>query len=52
MPNHFQNALEQKKDDLIVKLLDRGIYKTKNHQLYELSLSELERAYRQLSKTN
>ncbi|GGL45530.1 Fur-regulated basic protein FbpA [Sporolactobacillus putidus] len=52
MPNHFQNANEQKKDDLIVKLLDRGIYKTKNQQLYELSLSELEHAYQQIAKAH
>lgn len=52
MPNHFQNANEQKKDYLIGKLLDRGIYKTKNQQLYELSLSELEHTYQKLSKAN
>ncbi|MCO7174540.1 Fur-regulated basic protein FbpA [Sporolactobacillus kofuensis] len=36
---------EKRKNDLIRKLLDRGIFKNGEYQLYELSLSELEHTY-------
>lgn len=49
MQSHLHDGIEQKKDFYIDKLLDLGIYKTKNLQLYELSLSELEHEYRKLS---
>lgn len=49
MQNHLHDGIEEKKDFYIDKLLDRGIYKTKNQQLYELSLSELEQEYRKIS---
>lgn len=40
---------EDKKELLIEKLLDKGIYKAGKQQLYELSLRELETAYRHVS---
>lgn len=40
---------EDKKELIIEKLLDKGIYKAGNQQLYELSLRELEAAYRHIS---
>ncbi|MFT8317881.1 MAG: Fur-regulated basic protein FbpA [Sporolactobacillus sp.] len=39
---------EQRKESIIEGLLDHGIYKTENHQLYELSLSELEYIYQKI----
>ncbi|MFT8870897.1 MAG: Fur-regulated basic protein FbpA [Sporolactobacillus sp.] len=38
-----------KKDRLIGQLLDKGVYKCKNRQLYELSVSDLEQIYRRLA---
>ncbi|CAM3045460.1 Fur-regulated basic protein FbpA [Sporolactobacillus spathodeae] len=43
---------EQRKQFIIEQLLDKGIYKCRNHQLYELSLDELENTYQQLSCAN
>ncbi|SFG37220.1 Fur-regulated basic protein FbpA [Sporolactobacillus nakayamae] len=48
MTDTLTKGYEKKKNDLIGKLLDLGIFKTKNRQLYELSLNELEDTYRQL----
>ncbi|WP_100487504.1 Fur-regulated basic protein FbpA [Sporolactobacillus pectinivorans] len=47
----FDSSSEEKKEMIIGKLLDLGIYKAKNQQLYELSLRELE-TYYNLSKAN
>lgn len=52
MSDSLTKSYEKKKDDLIGKLLDRGIFKTNDHQLYELSLSELEHTYKKLSQAN
>ncbi|RYL89770.1 Fur-regulated basic protein FbpA [Sporolactobacillus sp. THM7-4] len=52
MSDRFQTENEQRKDFIIGKLLDGGIYKTENRQLYELSLKELENTYEKLYKTN
>jgi hypothetical protein len=41
-----------KKEQMIEKLLSKGIYKAGNHQLYELSLQELENRYRHLLNKN
>lgn len=52
MHEPFTSNNEEKKDVIIGKLLDLGIYKSKNQQLYELSLRELESTYFNLSKAN
>ncbi|WP_010631295.1 Fur-regulated basic protein FbpA [Sporolactobacillus vineae] len=41
-----------KKEQMIEKLLAGGIYKAGNHQLYELSLQELENTYHRLLNKN
>jgi hypothetical protein len=38
---------KRKKDCLIGKLIGLGVYKMKGHQLYQLSVNELETTYRQ-----
>lgn len=38
------------KEKIIEKLLDSGIYKARNRQLYELSLQELKYTYQHLLK--
>jgi len=43
-------AVEQRKKQLIEKLIDVGVYKVLNKQLYELSLDELEKEYNDLLK--
>lgn len=52
MSDPFTDIHDRKKDRLIGKLLDRGIYKTRNLQLYELSLKELEHEYRKLTRVH
>ncbi|GEB76528.1 Fur-regulated basic protein FbpA [Sporolactobacillus inulinus] len=39
---------DKKKNDLIIKLLNKGVYKTKNRQLYQLSFNELETLYKKI----
>lgn len=41
----WNNAVEVRKAFIIDQLLNIGIYKKENVQLYELSLSELENEY-------
>ncbi len=41
----WSNAVEVRKAFIIDQLLNIGIYKKENVQLYELSLSELENEY-------
>lgn len=43
-------AVEKRKKLLIEKLIDVGIYKVLNKQLYELTLDELEKEYEDLLK--
>ncbi|CAM4320064.1 Fur-regulated basic protein FbpA [Bacillus manliponensis] len=43
MGNRLRFAVEERKKQLIDKLIRAGIYKVPGKQLYELSLSELER---------
>lgn len=43
-------AVEKRKKQLIEKLIDVGVYKVLNKQLYELSLDELEKEYNDLLK--
>ncbi|RYM04589.1 Fur-regulated basic protein FbpA [Sporolactobacillus sp. THM7-7] len=52
MSNDNKEINTRRKDIMIEKLLDRGIYKTGNHQLYELSLKELEHTYQKLAQAN
>lgn len=45
------NEIEQRKDELKEKLLALGYFKTaEGKQLYELSLSELEKAYKTIKR--
>lgn len=45
------NEIEQRKDELKEKLLSLGYFKTdEGKQLYELSLSELEKAYKTIKR--
>ncbi|WP_226529414.1 Fur-regulated basic protein FbpA [Metabacillus niabensis] len=46
----LQEAVELKKEKLIIQLLDLGIYKKEEHHLYELTLSEIENEYLQEKK--
>ncbi|GKU84743.1 Fur-regulated basic protein FbpA [Niallia sp. NCCP-28] len=39
-------AVEYRKETLIQQLISFGIYKKESHQLYELTLSEIELEYR------
>ncbi|MCO7126211.1 Fur-regulated basic protein FbpA [Sporolactobacillus shoreicorticis] len=52
MSNTLTRSYEEKKSDLISKMLDHGIFKFKNHQLYELSLTELENVYQKHLRNN
>ncbi|RYL90288.1 Fur-regulated basic protein FbpA [Sporolactobacillus sp. THM19-2] len=52
MSDRTANAIDRKKEFLIEKLLGRGIYKRRNHQLYELSVKELENEYRKSCRAN
>ncbi|MCQ2011524.1 MAG: Fur-regulated basic protein FbpA [Sporolactobacillus sp.] len=52
MTDTLTKNYEEKKNNLIGKMLDHGIFKFKNHQLYELSLTELEIAYKRYLKDN
>ncbi|SFE42127.1 Fur-regulated basic protein A [Bacillus sp. OV194] len=51
MPNRLRLAIEQRKNFLITCLIEWGIYKKEDKQLYELTLSELEAEY-QLNKSD
>jgi Fur-regulated basic protein A len=46
MSSMLREAVQNRKEFIINQLLRIGIYKTKNAQLYELCLSDLEREYR------
>lgn len=48
MTNQLRQAVEDRKQFYIQKLLNAGIFKRANRQLYELTLSELEKEYRRL----
>ncbi|BBN98493.1 Fur-regulated basic protein FbpA [Sporolactobacillus terrae] len=39
---------EKEKNALIIKLLNEGVYKTKNRQLYQLSFNELKTLYKKI----
>ncbi|MCD8509460.1 MAG: Fur-regulated basic protein FbpA [Bacillus sp. (in: Bacteria)] len=46
MSKYIQEAIRSKKDYLINELIQMGIYKKGERQLYELTLTELEMEYR------
>ncbi|HET7657724.1 MAG TPA: Fur-regulated basic protein FbpA [Bacillales bacterium] len=50
MANRLRQVVEDKKQFFIQELLNAGIYKRANRQLYELTLSELEKEYDRLPK--
>ncbi|SDY09205.1 Fur-regulated basic protein A [Evansella caseinilytica] len=56
MSKMFQKAITMKKNALINGLIGMGIYKKGDQQLYELTLTELEKEYEvvkeQLAKKN
>ncbi|WP_338788742.1 Fur-regulated basic protein FbpA [Metabacillus sp. FJAT-53654] len=41
----LREAVSKRKEKLIQKLLDLGVYKKEEHHLYELTLSEIETEY-------
>ncbi|MEH7378880.1 Fur-regulated basic protein FbpA [Bacillus sp. JJ1533] len=46
MGNLLRNAVQLKKKELIIRLINLGIYKKNDKHLYELTLSELEQEYK------
>ncbi len=46
MANFLREAVEKKKQMYIQKLLNAGVYKVSDRQLYDLTLSELETIYK------
>lgn len=49
MANRLRRVVDDKKQYFIQQLLNAGIYKRANRQLYELTLNELEKEYDRLS---
>lgn len=43
--SQLREAVFRRKEKLIKKLLDLGVYKKDEHHLYELTLSEIEAEY-------
>jgi len=52
MSNIIRNPIEKRKQIYIQKLLDAGIYKVSNRQLYNLTLAELENTYKSRTQNN
>ena len=50
MKNLLRYAVQLKKQNLINKLIESGIYKKNNKHLYELTLSDLEKEYKDIKK--
>ncbi|WP_172293082.1 Fur-regulated basic protein FbpA [Bacillus sp. WMMC1349] len=48
----LRKAVEARKNHLIKQLIQLGLYKKSERHLYELPLSELEREYKFLKKTD
>ncbi|TYS59532.1 Fur-regulated basic protein FbpA [Sutcliffiella horikoshii] len=46
MSTMLSQAIQHRREFIIDQLLNIGVYKTKNAQLYELCLCDLEREYR------
>ncbi len=49
MENSLRKAVQIKKEKLINKMIQSGIYKKNNKHLYELTLSDLEAEYRDMA---
>ncbi|WP_453993474.1 Fur-regulated basic protein FbpA [Bacillus nitroreducens] len=47
----LRHAIQSKKEEMINTLIQHGIYKKNNKQLYELTLGELEDEYKIFLKT-
>ncbi|MDR4947359.1 Fur-regulated basic protein FbpA [Neobacillus cucumis] len=52
MENLLRKAVQIKKQFFINKLIQSGVYKKNNRHLYEWTLSELEREYKQIKQEN
>jgi hypothetical protein len=50
MADQMRYALEKAKEFYIQKLLNLGIYKQTDLQLYQLTLTEMEAIYKKISK--
>ncbi|CAI8744433.1 MULTISPECIES: Fur-regulated basic protein FbpA [Bacillus] len=50
MSSQLRFAVENRKRQLIDQLIGAGVFKILNRQLYELSLEELEKEYRDIEK--
>lgn len=45
MENRLRRAVENKKNQIIIKLINMGIYKKEEQHLFELTLTDLEEEY-------
>lgn len=50
MSSQLRYAIENRKRHLINQLIGAGVFKVRDRQLYELSLEELEKEYRDIEK--
>ncbi|ABS21731.1 Fur-regulated basic protein FbpA [Bacillus cytotoxicus] len=50
MSSQLRFAIENRKKQLIDQLIGAGVFKILNRQLYELSLEELEKEYKNIKK--
>lgn len=46
----LRNAIEKKRDFLINKLINEGVYKKNDIHLFELTLTDLEKEYNKIRK--
>ncbi|MBF0705858.1 MULTISPECIES: Fur-regulated basic protein FbpA [Bacillales] len=47
--NQLRKALEQRRNYYISKLIEAGAYSTADHHLYQCTLTDLQKEYKQLS---
>lgn len=52
MKNTLRYAVQIKKEKLIHKMIQSGIYKKNNKHLYELTLSDLEKEYQDMENND
>jgi Fur-regulated basic protein A len=50
MQNTLRYAVQAKKEKLINKMIQSGIYKKNNKHLYELTLTDLEEEYKNMER--
>jgi hypothetical protein len=50
MANQMRNALDKAREYYIQKLLELGVYKHSDHQLYHLTLTEMADLYKKWNK--